>query len=243
MRAAFAALAVVACSAPSPSSPPPLSGRKVTVAPTTPAPRINYRNAELDFPRLPAIARSGKLIVCALEDNDGGRGNPNLRLEIRDRGDRLVEKLVVMTPSELDTLVPDGSNASPMLDERIAAANRKLGELHADHDLITMQDVPISADKLGSTHPARGDSVVITFDTDYKLRVRSDDSRMLATVDGSSWRAPSGKRCAQCEPCDNPAYLAGAYKAPGIDVIVVRIRYQGTDTCWEPPDQLHVVAW
>jgi hypothetical protein len=43
--------------------------------------------------------------------------------------------------------------------------------------------------------------------------------------------------------CSNPAFLSGAYHATEINALVVDIGYKGTDTCWEPSDQLHVIAW
>jgi len=39
------------------------------------------------------------------------------------------------------------------------------------------------------------------------------------------------------------AFLDGVYHAEGINVLVAQIGYRGTDTCWEPADQMHVVVW
>jgi hypothetical protein len=51
------------------------------------------------------------------------------------------------------------------------------------------------------------------------------------------WPARTVARCAS----ENPARVATTYQAPGVDLLVVRITYAGTDTCWEPADELHVV--
>jgi hypothetical protein len=91
--------------------------------------------------------------------------------------------------------------------------------------------------------PIAGDGLIVTFGDDHKLHVRAQAGVELATVDGLAWLAPTGKRCAQCAPCENPAWLDAFYKAPEINVVVVRITYAGTDICWEPPAQLHVIAW
>jgi hypothetical protein len=239
---ALLAIALAACGSSAPSPEPVLAGQSTRRAPTTPAPRISYRDARFDAPALPAIARDGEVAVVAMMDNDGGRGFPNLRVEVRDRRDRTVEQIDVMTANEFETLVPDGTTATPELEARIAAGNRRLAELHAEHDLVTMQPLALTPDPLGPSQPARGDGLVVTFDFDHALRVRAGE-KLVATADGARWLVPSGKRCAQCEPCENPPYLAAVYKAPSITAVVVRIAYRGTDTCWEPADQLHLIGW
>jgi hypothetical protein len=221
-------LGLVACSSATPASAPQpaLAGTRAPSPPTGPAPRIAFRDGTFDTSQLPAIARSGELAVVAAVDGDGGRGYPNLRLEVRDRRDRIVESQLVLVSNDFETLVPDALHAGPELERRVAVANTKLAALHADHDLVAMRTA---------------EGLAVTFDN-ARLRVRKD-GKLLADVDGTSWLAPSGKRCPQCEPCENPAYLAGVHKADGIDAVVVRIAYKGTDTCWEPGDQQHVVAW
>lgn len=245
---ALVSLALVACSssAPAPAQEPALTGRAERPAPTGPAPRIAWKEGTFDTSQLPVVARSGELAVVAVDEGDGGRGYPNLRLEVRDRGDRIVDTHVVMASNEFETLVPDAAQAGPELVRRIAAANEQLAQLHARHDLVAMPAFDFKPDPFGPSQPARGDGLTVTFGSDHGLRVSARDNRgetTIAKVDGTSWLAPSGKHCPQCLPCENPAYLAGVYKAPGIDTLVVRIAYQGTDLCWEPGDQLHVIAW
>lgn len=245
---ALLSLALVACSSstPAPAHEPALTGRAERPAPTGRAPRIGWNQGTFDTSQLPAVARSGDLAVVAVDEGDGGRGYPNLRLEVRDRADRVVDTHVVMTANEFETLVPDAAHASPALERRIAAANEHLAKLHARHDLVTTPGFDFKPDPFGASQPAHGDGLTVTFGADHQLRVKARDNRgetTIAKVDGTSWLAPSGKHCPQCEPCENPAYLAGVYKAPGIDALVVRIAYQGTDLCWEPGDQLHVIAW
>ena len=234
---------LVGCSAP--AAPAPAHNRQVARAvPSGPAPQITWTaNATFDAPQLPAVARTGELAIVAAVDGDGGRGFPNLRLEVRDRGDRLVEKLVVMESNDFEQLVPDGTNASPALQARIAAANRRLADLHAEHDLVPMHEHHVG-DSFGRETPVEGAGLVVTFGDDNVLRVRTrGGGTTLATANGASWLAPSGKRCPQCPPCENPAWLRAFYKAERVNLVVVRITYSGTDTCWEPGDQLHVVSW
>lgn len=229
---ALAAVALAACSS---STPATLTGHAEPRPVLGPAPQIAWHAGQhppFELTRLPAVARTGDVAVMPLQDNDAGRGNLNLRLEVRDRADRVVDKIEVMTVDEYEQFVPDGEQPTLPLNNRIADANRKLADLHSQHDLVAMRGFETEADGL-----------VVTFDAAHELHVRPRSGADLATVDGTGWLAKPGQRCAQCPPCDNPARLSGFYKAPGINVVVVRIAYSGTDTCWEPPDQLHVIAW
>lgn len=238
MRSVIALVLVAACGSSTPA-PAPLTGHTTHTAPTTPAPQIGWRDGMegvvgFDVSQLPAIARDASIAVVPIIDSDGGRGYLNLTLQVRERGDFLAKTIDVMDANDYETLVPDGAHASPELVKRIAAANQQLAALHAQHDLVTMQPVT----------PAEGPKV--DFDGHHVrvlARTRFGDEKTVAKVDATSWLAKPGARCAQCPPCENPAYLDKVYKAPGVDAVVVRIAYRGTDTCWEPGAQLHVVAW
>ena len=238
---ALVALALVLAACGSSAQAPALQGRAAKRAPSGPAPTIAFTGGSFDVERLPAVARTGELVALAITDSDSGRGNPNLRLEVRGRDDRITDTLVVLAANDFETLVPDGVTAAAALEARITAANRKLIALHDDHDLVPMQ-LFATGDTFARATSVEGDALSVSFADDNRLRVRNG-TEPLATVDGSTWLAPKGPRCAQCPVCENPAWLDAMFKARDIDVIVVRIQYSGTDTCWEPPAQLHVIAW
>jgi hypothetical protein len=63
------------------------------------------------------------------------------------------------------------------------------------------------------------------------------------TVDFAAhgWLAPQGQRCPGCPPCENPPYLDAVYDSPHARFVLVRVAYRGTDTCWEPSSQWHVL--
>ena len=235
---ALIALALVACGS---TASTPIQSR--SAAPTTPAPRIAWMQTAFDARSFPQIARSGKTVVIALSDNDGGRGFPNLRFEIRDRTDRVVDKHVVMIANEYEQLVPDGLHPTAELERRIASANTWLAQQHAAYDFVAMTEVAI-ADQFAYDAPIDTADARVTVRPDHRIHVRTADDKELTLVDGSAWLAPViPPRCAQCEPCKNEAFVHAVYKVERIDVIVLRIRYAGNDTCWEPSDQLHVIAW
>lgn len=231
-------------------SPPPRAPAANHVDPArraTPAPAIDWKDTRFAVRGLPAIARGGELAVVAIEDSDGGRGYPNLHLEVRDRADHVVETLPVMVSNDFEKLVPDAQHPTPELAKRIADVNRRLAALHDAHDLVAM--APLEMMKTGDL--ARGDDLAVEWVGDRLLVERQPAAdapvQRLARRDGTPWLAVQGQRCAQCPPCDNPAYLAGAYHADientFMPVVVVEIGYHGSDTCWEPGHQWHVVAW
>ena len=92
-------------------------------------------------------------------------------------------------------------------------------------------------------HFATGDGLTVDFTPDKLDVFHHSATRPFRTVATRSWRAPAGQRCAGCEPCENPAYLYSVYKAKQVNAIVVEIAYRGTDTCWEPGNQLHLITW
>jgi hypothetical protein len=126
------ALALAGCWA-SHASPPAPANTKVAPAVATAPPSVSVDASDgtsFKTPRLPAVSADGSRVLLAIQDSDGARGNPNLRLELRDRNDRVVETQVVLRIEE------GGDNPSgqaPVVDvkARAAAANKWLAQLHA----------------------------------------------------------------------------------------------------------------
>ncbi|MGE5182233.1 MAG: hypothetical protein ACM31C_09230 [Acidobacteriota bacterium] len=247
----LAILVVAACSRP--AAPPRAPAPSNHVEPArrdTPPPSIDWKDTRFAVHGLPAVAKGGELAVVAVEDSDAGRGFPNLRVEVRDRSDRVVETLPVMVSNEFERLVPDAQHATPELAKRIAAANGRLAALHDAHDLVPLQPLEVMKSD-DDPHLARGDDLFVEWLGNRLLVGRQPAAdapvQHLASRDGTPWLAVQGRRCPQCPPCENPAYLAGAYHADVANtfmpVVVVEIGYRGTDTCWEPGHQWHVVAW
>jgi hypothetical protein len=227
----------------------PIGGDSARVAPTTPAPDIAFAiTAEEQMGAfhargLPAVGRGGQVVVAAVHDSDGGRGYPNLRLEVRDREDKLLQTIPVMSANEYETLVAGGA-ATPALTARVSAANGELAKLHGVHDLVAMRALePIAPADEELRHMCTGDG----FDVDYRsgqLAIyRHNSQRPLVERGAVAWEAPAHQVCATCEPCANPSYLAAAFHARGINAVVVEIGYRGNDSCWEPGNTFHVVTW
>lgn len=213
------------------------------------APTIAFAGAEAAEGRwklagLPAVARGGELVVVPMTASDGGRGYPNLRLDVRDRSDKLVRSIEVLKADEWEKLQAADGSAGPELQKRIADANRELEKMQSLNQLVAMHplDVQIPAHETRTTaHLAIGDGFDVDFNGDHLHVFRHNASRSFITLDARPWLAPPQK--AAGEPCSNPAFLANTYHATNINVLVVELGYTGTDTCWEPGNQMHVVAW
>jgi hypothetical protein len=244
MRALLVA-AVAACGSPSAAVKPASSVQSAdpTVERTTPAPSIAWKDGAFVTTGLPAIARGGEVIVLAYKDNDQARGFPNLRIEVRDRHDATVWKVPVMLPTEYEHVSPDGT-LTPELGKRIGHANAELQRLHGVHDFVAMRPLELLQPKDGGdAHLASGDGIDVDWDADHLHVFRHNADRAIVTRDGQSWLVPDHQPCEKCDVCKNPAFLAGVFHAPEVNAVLVEIGYKGTDTCWQPSDSFHVVAW
>ncbi len=60
----------------------------------------------------------------------------------------------------------------------------------------------------------------------------------------ASWLAADHPLCRTCsEVCHNEAFLGSGYADLARSAVVVVVAYRGSDTCWEPRSQEHVVVW
>jgi hypothetical protein len=59
-----------------------------------------------------------------------------------------------------------------------------------------------------------------------------------------SWLVADRPMCPGCtEVCHNDAVLGGGYLDRDRRAALVVVSYRGTDTCWEPGSEAHVIAW
>ena len=204
----------------------------------TPAPQLVFTNNAFVTDGLPAVARAGELVIVPVREIDGERGYPNLHLDVRDKGDHTVQTIAVLGASDYEAQAPGGV-ASKTLTDRIAAANTELVKLNDLHDLVAMKKLEIQpAAENALAHLAMGDGLDVDWGGDHLHIFRHNSDRAVAIRPAVGWQAPVRSNC------DYPAFLANAYHAPEIPVVVVELGYRSpSDMCGVPSNQLHVVTW
>jgi hypothetical protein len=224
------------------SSSPPLEGGAQPSSPAGPAPRLAWIDNGFDAERLPAVSADGAAILIGIRDDDGGRGNPNYRFELRDRGDKTLATQVVLTADEADKMFDAGGKTAE-LDRRIAAANRWLEEQHAARRLAPLSKLGIEpGEEIASSFRATGGGVTLEWKPS-RLTIVQAGTKLVDRATPATWLVEDRPMGGGPDMCHNPAFLGGA--AVGLDhkLALLTIEYGGTDTCWEPNDVHHVIAW
>jgi hypothetical protein len=222
----------------------PLQGRGTRPATSSaPAPAIGWSETGFAPTGLPAVASDGTVVVTARRDEDGGRGNPNLTIIVTDRRDAVIKRVSVMTAEDAETMYDD-RGAGAELKRRIAAANAMLADLHRAHDLVPLVQLAIDDSGPPEDHTrATGKNLIVDWKPSH-LTIRRDGVRVVDTETSAAWLARDHAMCATCgEVCHNPAYLAAVWADAARNIALISISYTGTDTCWEPSSQHHVVGW
>jgi len=236
MRALACVLALAACGAPPKRAP--IQGHTTEPAPrapTTPAPTVTWIDNGFDMTGLPAITADGKLVVTAEIDQDGGRGTPNLRLVSRDRSDAVVETITVLAIGEVEAMF-DQEGRHPKLRARISAANGWLATLHTRSGLVELPKLDVDTSDGYTQHTASAGVVDLAWDKDV-VTIRYDKKPVTSHPSPPTWHA------ADQGSCTNPAKLGAAWVDIEHKLALVEIAYNGTDMCWEPSAQHHVISW
>ncbi len=226
-------LALGACGS-STTTAPPLQG-SAAPPPASPAPSISWSADRFAHTGLPAVSNEGQTVVFWTSINDGGRGYPNLTLESRTRADAADQTLKVLSVDEYEAMVPE-TKPAPALEQRIAAGNQWLADLHRKLDLRPMRELVVDSTDRWTQHAAKLDDVTLDWQKDH-LTIRRGAATLLSRDTPASWNAPSK------DSCQNASKLGAAWIDVDRRVALVDVTYNGTDSCWEPSDQLHVVSW
>ncbi|HUJ63585.1 MAG TPA: hypothetical protein VLX92_34030 [Kofleriaceae bacterium] len=76
-----------------------------------------------------------------------------------------------------------------------------------------------------------------------RLTISQSGKRVVDRRIPAAWRGRSYDSRSADLTCHNDEFLASAFVVPHARMVVLDIAYHGTDTCWEPTDELHVVSW
>lgn len=203
--------------------------------PATPAPEVTLDDHGFRTPGLPAVTGDGTRVVFGETETDGGRGYPNLRLVARDRADKRLESIKVLEISEFENAMGQGWR-NPKLDARISAANTWLATSHRKSTLITMPQLTVDSTDGYTQHAASAGPVALDWTNDT-VTIKLSGKVVTTYASPLTWHAPdTGK-------CQNPAKLGAAWVDTERKIALVEIIYNGTDMCWEPSPQHHVISW
>ncbi len=232
------ALLDVGCGSARPATTPP--------APTGPAPALTWDTSDGDhmmasgrfaWTGLPAVAADGSAVLLPMQEVVAGPEAPNLTLVEKGRDDRELGKLVVMTVDEAS-----GETAAP---KDLPGANRWLAERHQARDWQAMVEFarPEPTDDGVPDRATHGDVAVAW--AEGHLTVTQGGATVVDGTHADWLAAPYKMACGDAcdDMCENPSMLASVVGDLPHRLLVVTIGYHGTDTCWEPSPQVHVVAW
>jgi hypothetical protein len=210
------------------------------------APRIGWGEHAFTSTGLPAVSADGTAVWIGLHDGDGGRGNPNYRVIIKDRADAETSKHVVITADEAEGTI-DANGKPGDADKRIAAANAWLAEQHAARKLVPLVGLGLdSAGDITENSRAIGADGVTVEWKQNRVKITQHGTTLVDRATPDTWLAADHPMYAGAggdEICHNPAFLDGAAVDVQRKLAVLVISYSGTDSCWEPSAAHHVVAW
>ena len=196
---------------------------------------------------MPAVADDGSRALIAWRQDDGGRGYPNLRLQVVDRADQVVDARVVLDADQVEAM----AEASTV---EVAAHNQYLADSNGALRWRPLAAAPVEADAAGGVEAdayggsawvsALGD-VTVRFDITAHL-VIAQGGKVVVDQVMTAWLAKDHlmyEGAGADEVCSNPIYLDTVHADGGRRLAVIGVEYHGNDSCWEPTGQFHVVAW
>ena len=144
---------------------------------------------------------------------------------------------------------PDDQDPTLIAAPDVTDDNAWLAEQHqrAGWRPLTATEVKSDGDSLlDAAHwTAAAGEVALTFDDTGHLVITAGGATVVDRT-MTAWLAPGGPMYPGAGPdeqCSNPIALTEAYVDAGHKLALVRVRFRGTDTCWEPDGAFHVVAW
>jgi uncharacterized protein (DUF736 family) len=227
-------------------APPSGIAPAAPAAPAGPPPTVTWIDNGFDTTRLPAVSADGSKVLIPTQDSDGGRGNPNFRVAVKNREDAEVGTKVVLTVAEAEPMF-DGSGKHPELDKRITAANQWLAEQNTAFRLQPLAPLEVERNEadMAADFRATGSGVTIEW-KENRVTIVQGGKVLVDRATPATWLVkdkPMYPGARPDETCHNPAFLQGASIDVDRKIALLTITYYGTDSCWEPPATHHVIAW
>jgi hypothetical protein len=144
----------------------------------------------------------------------------------REDGARGEPNLTLLVKDRADALVEEQVVLAPDGEQpwraNLDTTNAYLARVHQERELVPLA-------------PIAGSGLEVAWD-EGRLIVRSGDAAVVEREHRDWTIAPTPQ-------CENPSFLADAWTDAARKLVLVKISYRGTDTCWEPDSSYHVVAW
>lgn len=173
---------------------------------------------------LPAVSADGSIVAIANHESLGARGDERLLLDfVEVASDRLVRRIIVSDPDH-----PEARHG----------AEAKARAVLAEGTWVKLRKLDVQED-----HVAKRDGMEVRYQ-EPALIVRDTTSTFdLVRRNESTWSHPAGRPCPGCDVCPAPlAILDDAWGDRLHGILLVQLSFAGgTDICWEPPDDFHVV--
>lgn len=206
---------------------------------------IRDQRAELTWERLPALSADGTRLVTALVSRKSG-SDPQVELAVIDvAADRIGERTMLITSEESAASYP--AEATPdvaAIRARVVAANTWLAEGRWEPLAMLRLEPADEGWDFESPRRALGDALVVEY-TEPDLVIRGTRGTLVRrVVKGWSMKPRPRPGCDECEPCQNPAFLDGAYVDSRRTVVLLWIIFFddfASDACWEPDAEPHAV--
>ncbi len=192
--------------------------------------QVNLNDPAFDTACLPAVSSDGQTVAVPIIDPDGGRGMPNLTVQLLPTKGGAAERIVVVTADQVMAAEGDlvkalaKANTLQTLNKRLTAGgfsalNKVMApEPDASPPKYTAQDA-------GLEMKVAGAKVTVT--------------RGAKTVGTDQFGLPATGKCGGA----NKPYLSGMWhdNSENPTWLVVQASYRGNDTCNEPPPAFHLV--
>jgi hypothetical protein len=175
-------------------------------------------------------ARSDDQVAVAVVSGDGGRGNPNLALEIlRVPDGAVVDRIVVLTADEVDASSP--AVLRPVVEERA----RRVEELLASGEFAPLELLGEAPAAAAPETVARlvGADLWLGFARGHLVARRAGGPTLF---DGEIPAPPSPAVSGEEVECSGPPALTGAWVDAGRALLVARLVDLLPELCGEPDD-------
>jgi hypothetical protein len=190
---------------------------------------------------LPAITDDGATVAVANHVSLGARGKERLELDFIDVStDRATRRVIVRDPDHPESDAGGEAKARALLAERTWL---KFTGYEVEED----PSAPLRQGGLGApfrNNRAAGEGLAVEYREPMLVVRDAATSAVMLRTASRAWSKSGGPRCPGCVDCPAPlATIAQAWGIRSRRVLLFAVGFRGgTDLCWEPSDEYHVVV-